>query len=172
MLNPFQSDIDFFLDRLYRSIQAIESKYIVIPRYENDPVPRERAYCYELYHQLRLFLGDEFPYTLHGEIDKRGSPFFERVFDGHTPNPDFIVHRPGTMDNLVAIEVKPSRCSKQQADDDIEKLWKLITEVNYQLGIFLIFGSDWKIELSIPDPRILVLLHTNVGEPPSQLFRN
>ena len=163
------SDFEFFFGCLVESIKSIESRYFMIPRDRNDPVPRERAYCYELYHQLRLRLGDDFPYTLHGEIDKRGSTYFEQVFQGHAPNPDFVVHHPGTMENLVAIEVKSSRCSRQQADKDLEKLWELITKVNYQFGIFLIFGPEWNIKLSARDPRILILQHSRVGQPPKQI---
>jgi len=34
---------------------------------------RERVYCYELYHQLRLALKC-FPYTLQGKMDKNNHP--------------------------------------------------------------------------------------------------
>jgi len=160
------TEIDSFLECLDQSILSIPSQYFMIPRHEDESVLRERAYCYELYHQLRLRLGDDFPYTLHGEIDKRGSIFFTQVFQGHPPNPDFVVHKPGTMDNLIAIEVKSSRCSQEQAIRDIEKLQILITQVGYQVGVFLVFGPDWNIKLQIPDPRIIVYWHSAVNPSP------
>jgi hypothetical protein len=163
-------EIDFFLNCLQESILSIPRQYFMIPRHENDAVLRERAYCYELYHQLRLRLGDDFPYTLHGEIDKRGSAFFEQVFLGHPPNPDFVVHRPGTMDNLIAIEVKPSRCSRQQAIEDLEKLRRFVSEVDYQIGIFIVFGPGWNPDLQIPDPRIQIYWHSEVNTPP-EIFK-
>jgi len=69
---------------------------------------RERVYCYELYHRLRLALPPDaiFPYTLQGEMDKDGHPIIHKVVGA--VKPDFILHKPGTMnDNLLVIEVKP-----------------------------------------------------------------
>lgn len=64
---------------------------------------RERVYCYELYHQLRLALPANFLYTLQGEVDKMGHP----IITGGV-KPDFILHKSGTMnDNFLVIEVKP-----------------------------------------------------------------
>ena len=35
---------------------------------------RERVYCYELYHQLRIEMGDDLGFSLSGEVDKRRHP--------------------------------------------------------------------------------------------------
>ena len=41
---------------------------------KEDPIYRERVYCYELYHQLRSLWPTETEYTLSGEVDKSGHP--------------------------------------------------------------------------------------------------
>ena len=72
---------------------------------------RERVYCYELYHQLRNILGDEFRYKLDGEVDKEGHPFYPKL---GPKKPDLIVHVPHDMDwNLAVIEVKPVTVEKR-----------------------------------------------------------
>jgi hypothetical protein len=68
-----QDDWKTFFRSLIESIACIDKKYFEVDRYDQEPAMRERAYCYELYHQLRKRLCDNFPYTLHGEIDKSGN---------------------------------------------------------------------------------------------------
>jgi hypothetical protein len=161
-----------FCNALDESLKAIEKRYFQIEIHteenvDNVPVWRERAYCYELYHQLRCQLnncprradpssinqseGIDFPYTLHGEISKDGHHKIEKIFGkGRAPNPDFVVHVPGNIypdANLVVIEVKRSSCRKKYAQNDINKLEKFIrSDENksglYKHGIFLIFGSE------------------------------
>lgn len=53
---------------------AIDGEYFLLPIHGADPVHRERVYCYELYHQMRL----RWPathYRLNGEIDKGDHPY-------------------------------------------------------------------------------------------------
>lgn len=127
---------------LDRSIVALEQRYFQINRFNAKPTWRERAYCYELYHQLRHHLGEDFRYTLHGEIDKRGHKDICKEFNNIRPNPDFVAHDPGERKNLVVMEVKPSTCNKIGAQKDINKLEIFINKIRYQHGIFLIFGSE------------------------------
>ena len=103
-------DYERFVEALREASASVDSNYFAVPvAGRDDPIVRERAFCYELYHQLRLRLeGTGFSYTLHGEIDKRGHPHFADCV--RNKNPDFVVHRPGTLGaegNLVVIEVKP-----------------------------------------------------------------
>ncbi len=77
--------------------------YKVETTYNPDGIVRERVFCYELYHQMRLL---EFnpKYKLHAEIDKSGHNEFDRL---DKKNPDFIFHIPGSFDNeSVIVEVK------------------------------------------------------------------
>ena len=104
------------------------------------PVLRERVYCYELYHQLRLCLRNNSPYMLAGEVDKRAHPIIK---DNNVP--DFIFHVSGNMKyNLVIMEVKSTNGIIRDYEGlkrDLEKLYKFITKYCYYRGILLIFGN-------------------------------
>ena len=102
---------------------------------------RERVYCYELYYQLRLVIGDIFPYKLDGEVDKAGHSTIEKACG--KKKPDFIVHKPGGMNkNLVVIEVKPVTVGdSQELKDDLKKLKCFLTKAKYRWGIRLIYGD-------------------------------
>jgi hypothetical protein len=104
------------------------------------PVFRERVYCYELYHHLRVSLGDDFPYKLDGEVDKVNHPLLRSSLA--TKKPDFIVHVPGDMDrNLAVIEVKPRTTSISRLDADLRTLQGFLDEANYHRAIMLIYGD-------------------------------
>lgn len=153
-----------FNDALMSCTIDFDENYFQIRRNSALPVWRERAYCYELYHRLRMELAEtDFieRYTIHGEIDKRGHDVFldafnsrymivkkelfgEREYEIIMPNPDFIIHTPGSHDNLIVIEVKSSDgLTYSKALEDIAKL-KAFTEMGggYRYGIFLIYGYE------------------------------
>jgi hypothetical protein len=73
-----------FWNLLLMSIRCIKKPYFQIERdtiEEGSPlVWRERAYCYELYHQIRCHLPYDYPYKLHGEIDKKGHQEVNKFF--------------------------------------------------------------------------------------------
>lgn len=166
-----------FHQTLFKSIAAVGEDYFRITRHEAPRCMRERVYCYELYHQLRCRTANS-GYTLHAEIDKRG-----QYVDA--PNPDLIVHRPGTADNWMVLEVKCSSKSRtlrlDDARSDINKL-KRFTESDpfYQQGLFLIAGphlsasmqapSRWQSMLGL-NTRVSVLWHQEVGREPVWLYR-
>lgn len=136
-----------FRTALDRSLMNIKPPYFRLER-DRKIVLRERAYCYELYHQLRCNLPDNLAnrpnlFVLHGEIDKSGQEAFSEIFNDHPPNPDFVYHGPGYGENnFVIMEVKSSsNCSVRTAQKDIKKIEKFINEIGYRHGIFLIFGS-------------------------------
>ena len=110
--------------------------------YSPEPIYRERAYCYELYHQLRILLGDGFPYLLSGEIDKQG---YEKIVQqcGEI-KPDFLIHQPGTMSadaNLAIIEVKAITVDLPAFETDLRKLNCMVNIDNgYYRAIMLIYG--------------------------------
>ena len=81
---------------------GVAPEYFRLPIHGGDPVYRQRVYCYELYHQMRLRWPEASPYRLNGEIDKRAHPYFE---DGAAPKPDLLVHEPGTGSNHTIFEV-------------------------------------------------------------------
>ena len=159
-----------FKRALQRSIVNIDQRYFQIDRQDDQSAWRERVYCYELYHQLRHQLGDVFPYTLHGEIDKRGHDAISQFFD-NGPNPDFVVHIPGTPNNLVVIEVKSSlQADADNAQKDLGKLQTFVEKVKYGHGIFLVFGPSEIPDLNVPNERISVLWHKEVSQVPEILY--
>ena len=145
-----QQNFKIFLNALLNATSEIQERYFRLPVAYKDYVFRERAYCYELYHQLRQLLQDDFPYILSGEINKAGHPLI-------SPNcgeiiPDFLVHNPGSMgpdDNLVICEVKTiQRANFNNEGKDLLKDMNTIgcmTSIKngYYKGIILIFGSNY-----------------------------
>ena len=136
-----EQDFQQFLKCLMKAIQNIDAHYFQLPVAKNDElIYRERVYCYELNHQLRLLLDDDFPYKLDGELDKRG----HAIISGGK-KPDFVIHVPGEMgQNLVVIEVKTVNVKDRirELREDIDKLKMFITsKASYYRAIMLIYGS-------------------------------
>lgn len=159
-----------FLKQFEKSVKNIGELCFKIPRYRSEDAYRERAYCYELYHQLRINLPGDFPYTLHGEVDKRGYDFINA-----NEIPDFILHKPNTMDNLVIVEVKTIENYRRKYRKDFNTLKKFTKELgpeiefNYKLGIWLVFGKgnlDKDITRQFLEQGFLVYHHKVVGKKP------
>jgi len=160
-----------FQEAFCRSIMDIDQVFFTVDQYDDDEEKdlkeeekeikaawRERVYCYELYHQLRHHLPIGFPYTPHCEIDKKNHGNIQGMFEEYfrkfpdqnfnikAPNPDFVVHKPGEMENgsnLVVVEVKHSKgYNKKGYKSDLLKLECFIEEVKYNSGIFLIYGPS------------------------------
>lgn len=163
-----------FMRCLMKAIESIDVHYFQLPIAGTDkPIYRERVYCYELYHQLRCVLGDNFHfhYELHGEVDKAGHPIIRNA-----KKPDFIVHKPGNMSNLVVIELKPVTVGKRvpKLKDDFNTLKWFINKANYYRGIMLIYGNvNGNLPLNIQqeikdvnDGRIIIIWHYEPNKEP------
>jgi len=163
-----------FLKCLMKAMQNIDSHYFQL-RFagNNELIYRERVYCYELYHQLRLLLGDDFPYILDGELDKQG----HAIILGKE-KPDFVIHVPGEMGkNLLVIEVKTVYVKDKirELKEDIDKLKMFITsKASYYRAIMLIYGSingdlpqniRQEIE-NVHDEKIIILWHDSPNKKP------
>jgi hypothetical protein len=157
-----------------KAIKDMDAHYFQLPVAKSDePKYRERVYCYELYHQLRCALGDDFHYKLHGEVDKAGHPIIR-----NRKKPDFVVHEPGTMNNLVVIEVKSITIETRIGGlrEDFEKLGWFIDPINagYYRAIELIYGNvNGNLPLNIEreiknveDGRIIVIWHREPNKKP------
>ena len=169
-----KEDFHQFLKCLMKAIQNIDTHYFQLHFAGNDELKyRERVYCYELYHQLRLLLGDDFPYRLDGELDKEG----HAIISGKK-KPDFVIHVPGEMgQNLVVIEVKTVYVKDKirELKEDIDKLKMFITsKASYYRAIMLIYGSingdlpqniRQEIE-NVHDERIIILWHDSPNKKP------
>lgn len=97
---------------------------------------RERVYCYELYHQLRLEQTGAF--ILQGEFGKAGHPYALNVGPVF---PDFILHRPGTNNNALVMEVKhTANLRREKITRDLDKLASFANF--YRICVFLAFGEE------------------------------
>jgi len=155
-----------------KAIENMDAHYFQFPVAGRDePIYRERVYCYELYHKLRCALGDVFPYRLHGEVDKVGHSTIKNA-----KKPDFIVHKPGNMSNLVIIEVKPVTVKERIKElcEDFKTLKWFLDNADYYRAIMLIYG---KVNGSLPvkigqeienvhDKRIITLWHHEPNKKP------
>ncbi|MBM7565260.1 hypothetical protein [Paenibacillus sacheonensis] len=110
----------------------------VITTYSSNVI-RERVFCYELYHQIRLIMGDGPELSLCGEIDKSGHRDFRRA---DQKNPDFILHNAGShSNNELVIEVK-GVLDKKQTKKDFQTINTFIRDYNYRNGIFILFNHS------------------------------
>lgn len=134
----------FILHMITESMKKVDKRYYCIPRAEMiSPKLRERTYCYELYHQMRIYqegmngYNDIDKMSIHGEIDKRGDRNFPEGF-----NPDFIFHVPGKdAHNIAVVEVKVN-WKREQAKKDFTTLSNMVIKHGYQSGIFVLIGNS------------------------------
>lgn len=100
------------------ALAQISNVYFQLPVAGSEELEyRERVYCYELYHRWRMHWPDNFPFILGGEVDKNGHPLIR-----NKSKPDFLVHRPGEMSNLLIMWVKPSNADINKILEDLEKM--------------------------------------------------
>lgn len=138
-----QSDIHLFRNLLIQATRNIDTIYFQLPiaTWEHR-IYRERVYCYELYHQLRMYWPQSFMYSLGGEVDKTGHPLFR---DGSLRNvkPDILVHRPGDMSgNLVVLEVKPINATIKGIEKDLISITEFVRLADYKQGMYLVCGGS------------------------------
>ena len=134
--------MDEFIDIFLSATQKIPNEYFQLPvAGEEDPIYRERVYCYELYHQLRSLWPEDTEYSLSGEIDKNG----HKLIRGNgldKKKPDFLIHEPGVMEhNYLIIEVKPSNADKNGVEKDLKTLTAFRSKGGYSRAIFLIYDG-------------------------------
>jgi len=125
---------------LAKASAAIERTYFQLPRFGEDAVYRERVYCYELYHQLRLRWSNK-KFFLTAEVDKRGHHALQD-YGVKYENPDFLIHDPGQMDNHAIIEVKHAEAQDGGIEKDLRTLSLFKHGVGYTRAIYLIYGYE------------------------------
>jgi hypothetical protein len=170
-------DFELFLEALRRATRSLDSHYFQMPVAElQEPIYRERVYCYELYHQLRCVLPGDFPYVLAGETDKSGHPIIHKAIGPYKP--DLIVHQPGNMAaNLAVVEVKPMNTATAQFKEDLDHLTLFLSEADYFGAIALVYGqaNDERQRLfaaefertfeGLADKRAMSIWHEGPGQP-------
>lgn len=157
---------------LEQATRAIGPDYFVLPiARATKPKRRERVYCYELYHQLRLAINGS-ALTLTGEPDKRGHPDFPGI------NPDFILHIPGNHDeNDTVIEVECD-LTVRHLIKDLSNL-RVMRDRGYKRLVLLLFANQsvpWEklrrasAEANVCINEIEIMLHREAGEPATREF--
>lgn len=126
------------------SIRAVEEGYFNFQVADGDePIKRERVYCSELYHQMRMKWG-YFNYDLNIEPDKKNHPIIEQYCG--PIDPDLVVHHAGEMgpeDNLAVIEVKTSSGDLTAGITKDLKTINCMTSIpnGYYGGVVIVFGK-------------------------------
>ncbi|HRN95285.1 MAG TPA: hypothetical protein PL084_11235 [Chitinophagales bacterium] len=117
--------------------QVTQNYFKLTTTYEPSGIVRERVFCYELYHQLRLVLGNNHRLTLNGEIDKRGHRDFK---EEDRKNPDFVFHIPGEhKGNTIIFEVK-GNLDVEGITKDFDTMTTFVSSYQYQAGVFLLYN--------------------------------
>lgn len=175
--------LNVFLEALKKATRKVPQNYFQLPvAGQKLPIYRERVYCYELYHQLRVALPHDFHFSLAGEVDKSGHPII-RTPPLNRWKPDFLVHSAGNMKgNLLAVEVKSGLAKSRGIKKDIEMLISCLNHSNYEYGMLLIYGgrsSQWLGKLkqfvgshtNCPDfrRRVLVYWHEKADSSASEV---
>jgi hypothetical protein len=120
--------IDYF-DVLVKAISEIRNSFLRTPTIA-EPIEGERVFCYELYHQLRLLLGDDL--DIAGKTIKK-----KEIFDSLTSNqiPDLIIHSQGNLERQdMVVEVKTNSSTIKNKDKVFNDLKKLYDYLNGPLN--------------------------------------
>ena len=131
------------LKNVKEAIEKIEKKFYNIISVNRGERIRERVFCYELYHQLRLIKFD-CKFDIHGELDKSGFYDVDVI-------PDFLFHKQGTDENYCIMEVK-GEIRSNGICKDFNTLSKFLVEQKeikaYRLAIFLLFNHSLEVFIS------------------------
>lgn len=134
--------LDEYENLIIQALNNVDQKYYKLKTsYNDNGIVRERFFCYELYHQLRLIqeASSLNAYTIDSEIDKSGHPNFNRR---HQKNPDFVFHQAGTMENnLIVIEAK-GKLYLKGIEKDINTLVTFCDCYQYKRGYLLIYNHN------------------------------
>lgn len=136
---------------LRTALKNVKDDFWILPRAYNGSAIRERAFCYELYHQLRMYqldlrdnrLNGLLDLTVTGEIDKNG---YSVLKTDEQKNPDFVFHKAGeSCSNEVVMEVK-GRIDGRYIEEiikDFDTLALFIAHpyLHYNIGVFLLYSK-------------------------------
>jgi len=132
--------MDAFATLLQEATQRVGETYFQLPvAGQEDPIYRERVYCYELYHQLRTLWPPDSRYSLCGEVDKMNHPLI-RGNNLDDTKPDFLVHVPGRLENAVVMEVKPANARPDRIEKDLKTLTAYRRLAGYAAAYLLVYG--------------------------------
>lgn len=139
--------VESFIQLIRDALENVGDEYYKLTTtYRTLGVVRERIFCYELYHQMRLIQSTRglTDVQIHGEIDKSGHVAFD---SDARKNPDFVFHVPGMMKgNVIVVEVKGKIEGNYQEGvyKDIVTLSKFTNNKHfYQSGILIIYNYTY-----------------------------
>ncbi|MBI1267047.1 MAG: hypothetical protein GC193_06390 [Cryomorphaceae bacterium] len=142
----------YHLNNLKTALLSVAPEYFGIPAIQGQIHLNERAFAFELYHQLRLIYTGHNWYV-HGEL-RKGLTFLPNYQLENTLVPDLVVHHHETTDNdIIAIEIKSDpKVTGPELIEDLEKL-EIYTRpgdghLNYQIGILLVTNCDFRNKFS------------------------
>jgi hypothetical protein len=138
-----------FVDLVCTAASRISGQYFQLPVSGlGKAIDRERVYCYELYHQLRVAQAEDLSlhaFQLAGEVDKKGHPEMRGSTILDASKPDLLVHVPGEMKiNVLVVEVKPINTRGDLFTKDVEKVAAFVHKANYAAGACLVYGDGSK----------------------------
>jgi len=157
------------LQEILAASSQIAPHYFALPVADlPEPLLRERVYCYELYHQLRLILPEDGRVVLTGEVDKARNPSFRE----RRCIPDLIFHEPGNHNqNQTVVEVE-CRVDRIPLRKDF-RTFALFRQKGYRELILLLFGigeTPWDLlyeaaaAAGIALETVTVVLHSAPGQ--------
>ncbi len=149
-ISPNQPILDEqgYINLIREALKRVKERYFIV---KSNPKPggfqRERVFCYELYHQMRLLHQDTGEIQINGEIDKSGNTDFEELHS----NPDFIFHEPSEhKNNKIVIEVKGIINDDKKGVEAIKKDFRTLLffinkrKVKYETGVFILYRYNFQ----------------------------
>ena len=142
----------YHLKNFKTALLSVAPEYFGIPAIEGQIHLNERAFAFELYHQLRLiYTGNN--WYVNGEL-RKGLTFQPNYQLDKTLIPDLVVHHHETTDNdIIAVEIKSDpNVTGPELIEDLEKL-EIYTRpgagyLNYHIGILLVTNCNFKQKLA------------------------
>ena len=139
--------VESFIQLIRDALENVGDEYYKLTTtYWTLGVVRERIFCYELYHQMRLIQSARglTDVQIHGEIDKSEHVALD---SDARKNPDFVFHVPGMMKgNAIVVEVKGKIEGNYQEGvyKDIVTLSKFTDNKHYyHSGVLIIYNYTY-----------------------------
>lgn len=142
----------YHLDNFKNALLHVSPEYFGIPAIQGQVHMNERAFAFELYHQLRMIYTGRNWYV-NGEL-RKGLTFMPNYQQDETLIPDLVIHHhETTTNNIIAVEIKSNPdVTGPQLIEDLEKL-EIYTRpgeghLNYHIGILLVINSNFREKLN------------------------
>ena len=143
-----ENEKEYHINNFRNALLSVAPEYFGIPALQGQIHINERAFSYELYHQLRLVYNGSNWYV-NGEL-RKGLFFMPAYGQENTLVPDLVIHEhQTTTEDIIAIEIKTNpNVTGPEIIKDLEKL-EIYTRpgagyLNYHIGIMLVVNSNFR----------------------------